>query len=292
MLFMIIKRNFVKKELRCFLIIVTVFISSVFFLFGLLKKYSFFTLEHFLEVCRQVSSGFLASGLQHIGFGLLVLTFFSIAIFFVKAIFSYIKTQKKLASLLNSKSNVIPGKLLNVIEKNKVEKNLIFVVNLKKDIALTIDWSGPKIILSTGLIDKLEPEELESVVLHEYYHAKYRHPLMLIISEIVSDTLFFIPVYKDLHKYFRSLLEKEADDFVSSLQNGATSLDLALSKVETETRFPIFPSFSKRIDHKISRRNAVLSVLTVTVGLALYLLPTQTYASWGNSHNFSEVCIR
>lgn len=280
-----------KKELKYFLTIIAVFASTILFLFTLLKKYSFFTFEHFLEVCRQVSSDFLASGLHHIGFGLSALAFFSMVIFFAKAIFSYIKTWRKLTSIMNNKSNIHSKKLSQIIKKNKINKDLLFIVNSEKDVAITIHWSDPKIVLSTGLIEKLEPEELESVVLHEYYHAKYRHPLLLLVSEVISASVFFIPVFKDIHKKFRSILEKEADSFVSSLQNGAVSLDLAISKVEVEERYPTFPTFSRRSEYKLSVKNIYLSTLVVLVGLVLYVFPTQTHATQDGFINSTETCV-
>ncbi len=268
-----------KKELNYLFIILAIFTTTIISLFILLKKYSFLTFEHFVDICRQASSNLLASGLHHIGFGLSTLAFFSILVFITKAIFSYIKTKRRLDILLENKASKYSEKLIKVLNESKIAVEKVLVVNSKKDIAVTINWSNPQIILSTGLIKKLSTQELGSVALHEYYHLRNKHPLILLLSEIITSSLFFIPILKDINRKLRSALENEADQFTSNVQKGSTSLELALAKVEVENRFPVFPSFSKRNEYKLESKNVFLSILVVLMGIALYILPTRIHAS-------------
>jgi len=279
-----------KKEFAYFSLILLIFSASVLLIFNLLRKYFFLTYEHFLEVCRRVSPDFLASGSHHIGYGLSILTFFSIFLFFSKIVFSYIKTRRKLRVILKNKSSVYPDKLLAVIKRNGVEQDRLLLVQAKKDLAITIYWLRPKIVLSTGLIDKLKVSELEAVVLHEYYHARYIHPLFIIAAETLTTSLFFIPLLKDINRKFRSALEGGADNFACRVQKNSTPLQLALTKVNVDNRFPHFPSFSSRVEYKLDRANVILSVLVMLTGLLLYILPTQSHASQNSFTNISINC--
>src|SRR3989344_2554034 len=194
-----------KKEISYFLSILLIFTFSVVSLFTLFKRYSGLTFEHFRETCKVIASSFFSTGAHYIGF---ILTAVVLAVtlgLFLKTLLSYIKTKRKLEVLLQKQI---------ILERNDIPKDLIIIVENNKDVSLTIDWFSPKIVVSTKLLKELDKKQLEAVILHEYYHAKFKHPLLLIVGEILSSSLSLLPILKDLTKKMRVVLEKEADRYV------------------------------------------------------------------------------
>lgn len=258
-----------------------------------------------METCKVVASSFFSTGAHYVGF---ILTAIVLAItlgLFLKTLLSYIKTKRKLGALLQKQIFSLPQKLKIILERNGVKEDLIIVVEEGEDYALTIDWFSPKIVVSTKLISKLNKYPLEAVILHEYYHLKYRHPLLLIVGEILSSSLLLLPVLGDLTRQMRTVLEKEADLFVSNQQKTTRYLNLALNKVDSTNRFNLYPTFShpvddgplaqKRNDYYIKKSSITISLLVILIGLFLFKFPQdvhtiQAQESIGTANCGENVC--
>src|SRR5205807_1088866 len=65
----------------------------------------------------------------------------------------------------------------------------------------------PRICLSTGLVRRLERDELRAVLLHERYHLLHRDPLRLVVARYFAAGLYVIPVVDELVGFYT--LEKE-----------------------------------------------------------------------------------
>lgn len=257
-----------KKDLWNFSLIILISLLSIYGLGLLLSKYYFLTFEHFTKICSEVASKFLSSGPHDIGLSLTTVAILGVVSFFIKSLFSIIKTHLEVSKILSHKIN----------SRIKVLEDRLIVVHAKTDLAFTIGWLNPKIIISDHLVSKLNKKELEAVILHETHHLKRRHPILLATSEIISASLFFIPILRDLARNLKIVLEKEADDFVIRKQKGDTYLNLALEKVSTRNNFKIFPTLSKRNDFRIKRSSIISSFIVTAVFVLLFLLPTRAHA--------------
>lgn len=267
-----------KRELKYFLSILSIFSLSIYFLSILLKKYATFTFEHFWQNCKVVASSLFSSGAHYIGFILIIFILVVTLGFFLKTLFSYVKTQKKLNSILESRIFSIPKKLKIILERNDINKDSLVIVKDEKDYALTIDWFSPKIVISSNLIEKLSGKQLEAVILHEYYHSKNKHPFLLITSEILSSSLLLLPVLRDLTRRLRTVLEQEADNYVSSQQKTVKHLNMAIAKVKSENLFNLYPSLSKRNDYDFRKSSLCISILVFLIGLFLFIFPVESHA--------------
>ena len=267
-----------RRELKYFLSILSIFSASIYLLSLLLKKYATFTFEHFWQNCKVVASNLFSSGAHYVGFVLIVFILIVTLGFFLKTLLSYIKTQRKLSKILESRIFSIPKKLKIILDRNDINQDLLIIVKDEKEYALTIDWFSPKIVVSSNLIDMLSRKQLEAVILHEYYHLTNKHPLLLITSEIFSSSLPLLPVLRDLTRKLRTVLEQEADKFVYSQQKTVKHLNLALAKVKSENLFNLFPSFSRRNDYNIKKSSLFVSTFVVLIGLFLFKFPADTYA--------------
>lgn len=59
-----------------------------------------------------------------------------------------------------------------------------------------------RIVVSRGLFEKIAPDELDAVLVHERYHVRNRDPLKVFIARLVANALFFLPVLAELgHRY-------------------------------------------------------------------------------------------
>ncbi|MBI4129790.1 M56 family metallopeptidase [Candidatus Roizmanbacteria bacterium] len=267
-----------KKEYRYFLSVVAIALLSIFSLILLINKYASLTLEHVIETCNRIITNLFVSGIHYIGFILTILITLSLITLFARVVFSYIKTRKILGVLLGERVTSSQSQLVSLLKKRDIPKHALLIINVPEDIAITINWFNPRIVLSTGLINRLPAQALESVVLHEYYHLKNKHPFLLVVSELLTASIFFIPILKDINKQFRSILEDQADRFVRRIQKDSVPLELALSKVKNTYHFPLFPSFSRRNDYHYNRKNVIISLAVVLTGSILLTAPVQTHA--------------
>lgn len=267
-----------KKEYKYFGAISSVFLASITALAILLRKYAFLTFQHFVETCKQIAATFFSSGPHYIGLALLALAFLTALVFFIKTLFSLVKTQKKVSKLLAKRSGTIPKKLQNVLRNVELEKDKVVVIKKQSSYAFSFGLRSQKIILSEGLIKKLTPKQLEAVVLHEKYHLENQHSLLLVLSEIISSTLFFLPLAAGINKKMRVVFENQADAFTISIQKSNIHLSKALLKA-TNSRISVYPNFSRRNRSKISRMSIFISSLVGVFAVFLFLFSTQLEAA-------------
>jgi len=267
-----------KKEYKYFGAILSVFLFAILTLSLLFRKYSLLTFQHFIETCRQILPTFFSSGVHFVGLALVALTSLVTIIFFAKTIFSLVKTQRKIDSLLKYKLDYVPNKLNKILAKLRLHENFVFVVNKNTKHAFSFGLKSNKIVISKGLIDQLSLSQLEAVILHEKYHIENKHPLLLVVSEILSSTLFFLPMMKEVSRKMRAILEREADLFAQSIQGSDAHLKVALSKVPN-SRIQFYPQLAMRKPYELSKNSIYGSVIMVFILLSLLLLPVGTHAS-------------
>jgi beta-lactamase regulating signal transducer with metallopeptidase domain len=89
----------------------------------------------------------------------------------------------------------------------------------------------PRICVSTGLLDRLEPDEMEAVLLHERSHLRRRDPLRLVVARYFAAGLYVVPVVEDLVEYYTLEKELEADQDALSALGDVRPLARALYKV-------------------------------------------------------------
>ncbi len=268
----------IKNEYKYFGTIFAIFISSIATLILLFRKYALLTFQHFVETCQQLATSFFSSGTHFIGLVLIALTILVAVIFCVKTLFSLLKTQKKIELILKYRSSDIPNKLPEVLKKVGPKENKVVVVQRKSNHAFSYGVRSQKIVLSEGLISNLSSKQLEAVVLHEFYHIDNRHSLFIIVSEIISATLFFLPLVKEINKKMKVMFEKQADAFSATVQGNNSYINEALLKVPS-SRIYYYPSFAQRNNNELSRRSIFISIIVNVFAIILFLFPTQTHAN-------------
>ncbi|EOP98703.1 M56 family metallopeptidase [Bacillus cereus] len=135
----------------------------------------------------------------------------------------------------------------------------IQVVDCNHLLAFTFGFIHPQILVSTCLINLLEPYELEAVLEHEYYHYRHRDPFKLSLWLSLARVFSFLPVSRKL--YERYMVEKEiaADTFAIN-KVGIKSVASALYKLMTNVPTYSFAAVHFQ-NHSIQDTNMRIEVL-------------------------------
>lgn len=109
----------------------------------------------------------------------------------------------------------------------------IIVVKDNAFIALSIGIWNPRIIISTGLINMFNQEEVRAILLHEWYHCRRRDPLQMFLVVLLTESMGYIPLLKTLSKQFATRNELLADRFALTHMKTEYHLGSVLLKLST-----------------------------------------------------------
>ncbi|WP_405136364.1 M56 family metallopeptidase [Nocardia sp. NBC_01388] len=87
----------------------------------------------------------------------------------------------------------IPPALRAAIDRTGVDSALCLSDPEASAFCAGLLW--PRIRVTTGLVDRLSPTELDAVLLHEAEHARRRDPLRRIVFRSLADAGFLIPLF-------------------------------------------------------------------------------------------------
>ena len=87
-----------------------------------------------------------------------------------------------------------------------------FVLPLRDEIAVAVPGESATPVLSRGLVEALQHEELSVVVQHEIAHLRNHHPRFVLLGTTVSSGLWFLPWIGHAESALRLALERWADE--------------------------------------------------------------------------------
>jgi len=96
----------------------------------------------------------------------------------------------------------------------------------------------PRVILSTGMLDLLDPGELKAVLLHEAYHVRTLDALKVAVARAMARALFFLPLAQDLAQGYLVLKELAADEHAIRHMRDRWPLASALWKLARRAQHP------------------------------------------------------
>ncbi len=135
----------------------------------------------------------------------------------------------------------------------------------------------PRVCVSTGLLRRLERDEVEAVLLHERSHLRRRDPLRLVIARYFAAGLYVVPVVEDLLEHYTLEKELEADQDAVNALGDVRPLARALYKVLPDADrvdlgllAPVgsLSPTEARIDQLVSGRALPLQISPVHVALS------------------------
>ncbi len=119
-----------------------------------------------------------------------------------------------------------PSSLAGMAAELGLERCLVLVDD-PAPYTFTEGLARPRVWLSTGLVELLDPAELRAVLAHEQHHLRRHDPLRVLLSRSLAQGLFFLPLAASLRDDY--LLGKEIDADAAS--GADESLAAALLKL-------------------------------------------------------------
>ena len=130
----------------------------------------------------------------------------------------------------NSRVNASRISFLGSIGGPTQRRNKLVIIPSDAVVAFASGISRPRAIVSSGLLDLLEPPEQEAVIEHELAHLRLGHPRILFLAAVIRSAYSWLPPVYDAFTGLRRELEAVADDQVVAVC-GAKALIQALAKV-------------------------------------------------------------
>ena len=92
-------------------------------------------------------------------------------------------------------------------------------------------FARPRVCVSTGLVSRLEPDELRAVLAHELWHVERRDPLRIVVARYFAAGLYVIPIVDDLVAHYDLVKEVAADEHAVSALGDVRPLARALYRL-------------------------------------------------------------
>lgn len=195
---------------------------------------------------------------------------------------------------------------------NDSDLPLIYVLNTHRPAAYTAGFFRPAIFISKMILEKLDDDELESLILHEAAHIVRRDIFYLWFAAMLRDIMFVLPISHWLVQRFFCEKERAADMFALGLTQNPTTLAAAIVKVSKmgKSMSPAYlPAFSNtdavesrvkqllgvQYKPKYSARSLALSVAaSLIIVLAItgvaFALPAASHAATAAGCNHMKAC--
>ncbi len=256
---------------------------------------------HLLDVCLQAWEAVSAQ----LTYRAMLLAFFVLGLavlVFVAYLWRTVRaTGRALARLLTQRV-APPPRLQRIASSLRLETQVDLVEDVRP-LAMCYGWRAPRILVTTGLLDLLDDDELSAVLAHERCHLTHRDPLKILLARGLRTGLFFLPVTHDLVENYLLAQEMAADDETISQYGSRSPLARALYKMLTTGSAPrglvvsAFGRLNERIRYLVDpRRGNTFHFSSWRIGLSalclalMFLVIYQSTALAPFAHAFDADC--
>lgn len=97
-------------------------------------------------------------------------------------------------------------------EGRTIAGQLVVVLPIDRPLAISFADPEPTIVVSTGLLEALEPHEVEAVVRHEVAHLVHRHQPLLCLVALITAAFGWLPPVRSSAGALHLALERWADE--------------------------------------------------------------------------------
>lgn len=258
---------------------------------------SFVTHLLFSQPCGiYASSGFLLHWACKIGSkienGGILLISLSFGIAVSQVLVSSWATRRALREASPASDQELPfiPQLREISEKARIRPPKVFVTR-RRGVLCTVGVLRPSIVISSELLETLDPDEMTAALAHEIAHIVRNDNVLGTAAGIVRWLTFFSPVSHFAMNVYLNEREKAADDFAVELTGDHLALASSIIKVLKDRRrvlsgefagvsFALREKVSDRIERLLASKNAVsegsftyrlISCVTI-VGMILTIL--------------------
>jgi len=174
---------------------------------------------------------FFLAELGRVPLSSLVLVFLALATLaaFVRTLCSYRRERRLLSAL--PLAPLADADLLAVAAEADVE---VYLTPARRAAAFCFGLVRPRVVITSGLLERLTSEEQAAVIWHEAEHAHAREPARCLVARLAASSFFWIPALRDLLERFLLVKEIAADREAAS-HTSTAALAGALFEVATPT---------------------------------------------------------
>jgi hypothetical protein len=154
----------------------------------------------------------------------------------------------------------------------------------------------PRVLVTSGLLERLDADEQRAAIVHELEHARSRGPLKVALARMTARSFFWVPALRDLADRYVLLCELEADR-AAVARTGRAALAGALLEVIESPRLAgavgLADFAAPRIDRlfdphaalpPLFRRSSLLAALGAIAGAAALVLSLRHLGSSESMH--------
>lgn len=138
---------------------------------------------------------------------LLVALALASAIGFARRLVSYLRQQRLLRAL--PLERIEDGHVLEVARSAGISR--LYRIPAGRPAAFCFGLFRPRVVLTSGLLARLDAAEQAAVIWHEACHARSREPLRCLLGSLASSSFFWLPALRDLLDRFSLAKELAAD---------------------------------------------------------------------------------
>ena len=169
------------------------------------------------------------------------------------------------------------------------------LVRSDRPFALLYGIRRPTMLLSTWMIDHLDPHELEAVLMHELVHVRRRDYLLNWVALLLRDAFFYLPTSRIAYRQLHHEKELASDDLVAQSTKRPLALASALTKVWlylvddppskiVQTLLGRGDSIADRVDRLLGMRNTTsgkppMRFFSLSVGTSISIVLMDLVAS-------------
>ncbi|MHA7964203.1 M56 family metallopeptidase [Paenibacillus sp. CAU 1782] len=133
----------------------------------------------------------------------------------------------------------------------------IVVIDEPSFVAFACGLFKRRVILSSGALGRFGDKEAEAIALHEIYHCKKHHPLLLTMLVLLGKGFAFVPVIADLGRYCAVWMELLADRYAIKQTGSPYPIGQVLLSLARNREFKpaaIWPRFAdSSVPHRINQ---------------------------------------
>lgn len=178
-----------------------------------------------LELCHSVIGRL---GFQWMGYALNVLVLHAFLYSVWYCVRQLVLAERFYRRLLRNRDDALADELNGAYAHGKA---YITVVRSSAPMAFAMGLVRPRIVISTGLIDMLDEQELQAVIYHERFHQMHGDPLKTFLLSLAASVMWYLPILKSSQHNYKIIREVLADKYAIGKQGASVYLGGALLKL-------------------------------------------------------------
>jgi beta-lactamase regulating signal transducer with metallopeptidase domain len=199
---------------------------------------------------------------------------------FTRAFLSYWRERQVLRSL-----PLAPVATSELADMARTVRMPLYQTPAARPAAFCFGLLSPRIVLTSGLIERLSGDESAAAFWHEAQHARVREPLRTLLARLTANTFFWLPALRDLFERYTLARELDADRLAES-RTSRSALAGALHAVAAGQGFAGSVGFADmaaaRVDRLLDPKMPLPSLfrrsrLALTLGAVALLTAAFTY---------------